>query len=76
VDLGTGSAQGVNVGGRVAGYAGLPVGPMVWDVRNPGLAEGVLEDPFLFSQAYGLNGANVVVGVLDGSAFAAVPVAP
>jgi adhesin/invasin len=76
VDLGTGSAQGVNAGGRVAGYAGLPVGPMVWDVRNPGLAEGVLEDPFLFSQAYGLNGANVVVGVLDGGAFAAVPVAP
>jgi adhesin/invasin len=75
VDLGTGSAQGVNAGGRVAGHGGVPVGPLVWDVRNPALVEGVLEDPFLFSQAYGLNGANVVVGSLDGGAFAAVPVA-
>jgi adhesin/invasin len=75
VDLGTGSAQGVNAGGRVAGHGGLPVGPLVWDVRNPALVEGVLEDPFLFGQAYGLNGVNVVVGSLDGGAFAAVPVA-
>jgi hypothetical protein len=75
VDLGIGSAQGVNAGGRVAGHGGVPVGPLVWDVRNPALVEGVLEDPFLFGQAYGLNGADVVVGSLDGGAFAAVPVA-
>jgi hypothetical protein len=76
VDLGSGSAQGVNAGGRIAGHGGHPVGPLFWDLRNPGLLEGVLDDPFLFSQAYGLSGANVVVGLLDGQAFAAVPVSP
>jgi hypothetical protein len=76
VDLGPGSAQGVNARGRIAGHGGQPVGPIVWDARSPGLLEGVLEDPFLFSQAYGLNGADVVVGLLDGGAFAAVPVSP
>lgn len=73
--LGAGSAQGVNASGRVAGYGGLPVGPLVWDLRNLAILEGVLTDPnFQLSQAYGLNGANVVVGLLDGGAFAAVPV--
>jgi hypothetical protein len=76
LDLGSGSAQGVNAGGRIAGHGGQPVGPIVWDVRNPSLLEGVLVDPFLFSQGYALNGGNVVVGVLDDGAFAAVPVSP
>lgn len=74
VDFGPGGASGVNAGGRVAGHAGVPVGPVVWDVRNPALLEGVIDPPFTFSQAYGINGANVVVGLLDGEAFAAVPV--
>jgi adhesin/invasin len=72
--LGAGSAQAVS-GARVAGYAGLPTGPLVWDVRSA-LFEGVLTSPFQFSQAYGVNAASVVVGVLDGGAFAAVPVTP
>jgi hypothetical protein len=74
VDLGSGSAQGVSATGRVAGHGGLPMGPLLWDVRNPALLEGVLDEPFLFAQAYGINGANVIVGVHDGRAFAAVPV--
>jgi protocatechuate 3,4-dioxygenase beta subunit len=76
VDLGSGSAQGVNGGGRVAGAGGVPVGPIVWDVRNPALLEGVITGPFQFAQGTALNGANVVVGVRDGEAFAAVPVSP
>lgn len=78
VTLGAGSAASVNAGGRVAGHAGLPVGPALWDLRNPALIEGVLEAPFtfLFGQAYGLNAGDVVVGLLDGQGFAAVPSAP
>jgi hypothetical protein len=74
VQIGSGSAQAV-AGDRVAGYGGVPTGPFVWDVRST-LFDGVLVDPFQFSQAYGMNGGNVVVGTLDGGAFAAVPASP
>lgn len=78
VALGPGSAAGVNAGGRVAGHAGLPAGPALWDLRNPSLIEGVFEPPFTFqlAHAYGVNAGDVVVGLLDAQGFAAVPSPP
>jgi probable HAF family extracellular repeat protein len=73
VDLGAGSAGGINESDRIAGYLGTPTQPRVWDSRNTSVADAVLTGTFDFAQAYGLNDLNVIVGLADDRGFVAIP---
>jgi len=66
------SAQAISDGNRIVGYAGAHSGSdfaMLWNGANFN-DNKTLEVPF--SQAYGLNNSNTVVGVSGNQAFAAV----
>ncbi len=71
-DLGTGGAHAINTTNRIAGHLGTPSLATLWDTRNTNLANGVSTGA-TFSQAFGLNNGNLVVGLSGTQGFVAVP---
>lgn len=71
-DLGANSsAQAVNDAERVVGYSGAgSAGSLLWNLAS--LADFKSLAP-AFSQAYGINAGNQVVGISDNRAFVAIP---
>lgn len=68
-DLGANtSAQAVNDAERFVGYSGA--GSLLWSLAK---REDFKSLAPAFSQAYGINGANQVVGISDNRAFVAIP---
>lgn len=74
VDLGIGSGGAINDGSRIAGSHGTPNQATVWDTRNTSLTEALLTGSFSISQAYGMNEANLIVGLAGNQGFVTVPV--
>lgn len=65
------SAQAINEMERFVGYGGAgSAGSQIWNLAN--LADFKSLAP-AFSQAYGINGGNQVVGISDNRAFVALP---
>ena len=67
-DLGSGGAHAINGADRIAGYLGTPSLASVWDTRNLNLANNV-QTGATFSQAFGLNDDNLVVGLSGTQGF-------
>jgi len=67
-DLGSGGAHAINGADRVAGHLGTPTLASVWDTRNLNLPNNI-QTGAAFSQAFGLNDDNLIVGLSGTQGF-------